>query len=166
MAGAVLRGSGVLLVVIMVAGRAGRSCPAGLGSRKMREEIEALRTMGFDPIEVLILPRMLALIIALPILAFLGAMAAPRPPQCFWVVQGAAGRWRRATRKIGEPRLTNARILRMEILHSLQHLLPRESVTVFHLLFPDPWPKRRHRSRRVFSEGFLRAAALNDEREA
>src|SRR2546429_2087492 len=42
----------------------------------MREEIDALRTMGFDPIEVLILPRMLALIIALPILAFLGAMAA------------------------------------------------------------------------------------------
>src|SRR5258708_13121214 len=43
----------------------------------MREEIDGLRTMGFDPIEVLILPRMLALIIALPILAFLGAMAAP-----------------------------------------------------------------------------------------
>src|SRR5258707_11299399 len=43
---------------------------------KMREEIDALRTMGFDPIEVLILPRMLALVIALPILAFLGAVAA------------------------------------------------------------------------------------------
>jgi phospholipid/cholesterol/gamma-HCH transport system permease protein len=43
---------------------------------KMREEIDALRTMGFDPIEVLILPRMLALVLALPILAFLGAMAA------------------------------------------------------------------------------------------
>src|SRR5258708_18023322 len=42
----------------------------------MREEIDGLRTMGFDPIEVLILPRMLALIIALPILAFLGAIAA------------------------------------------------------------------------------------------
>ena len=46
------------------------------GSMKMREEIDALRTMGFDPIEVLILPRMLALVLALPILAFLGAMAA------------------------------------------------------------------------------------------
>ena len=49
---------------------------AELGSMKMREEIDALRTMGFDPIEVLILPRMLALVLALPILAFLGAMAA------------------------------------------------------------------------------------------
>jgi phospholipid/cholesterol/gamma-HCH transport system permease protein len=43
---------------------------------KMREEIDALRTMGFDPVEILILPRVLALVIALPILAFLGAMAA------------------------------------------------------------------------------------------
>jgi phospholipid/cholesterol/gamma-HCH transport system permease protein len=42
----------------------------------MREEIDALRTMGLDPIEVLILPRVVALVIALPILAFLGAMAA------------------------------------------------------------------------------------------
>ncbi|WP_295844902.1 ABC transporter permease [Tardiphaga sp.] len=47
-----------------------------LGSMKMREEIDALRTMGFDPVEVLILPRMIALVLALPILTFLGAMAA------------------------------------------------------------------------------------------
>ena len=43
---------------------------------KMREEIDALRTMGFDPVEVLILPRVLALICALPILTFLGSMSA------------------------------------------------------------------------------------------
>jgi phospholipid/cholesterol/gamma-HCH transport system permease protein len=72
----VLREIGVLLVAIMVAGRSGSAYTAELGSMKMREEIDALRTMGFDPIEVLVLPRMLALIIALPILAFLGAMAA------------------------------------------------------------------------------------------
>jgi phospholipid/cholesterol/gamma-HCH transport system permease protein len=72
----VLREIGVLLVAIMVAGRSGSAYTAELGSMKMREEIDALRTMGFDPIEVLILPRMLALIIGLPILAFLGAMAA------------------------------------------------------------------------------------------
>ena len=72
----VLREIGVLLVAIMIAGRSGSAYTAELGSMKMREEIDALRTMGFDPIEVLILPRMLALIIALPILAFLGAMAA------------------------------------------------------------------------------------------
>ena len=43
---------------------------------KMREEIDALRTMGFDPVEVLILPRVIALICALPILTFFGSMAA------------------------------------------------------------------------------------------
>ncbi len=43
---------------------------------KMREEIDALRVMGFDPIEVLILPRMLALVIAVPLLTFIGGMAA------------------------------------------------------------------------------------------
>jgi phospholipid/cholesterol/gamma-HCH transport system permease protein len=72
----VLREIGVLLVAIMVAGRSGSAYTAELGSMKMREEIDALRTMGFDPIEVLVLPRLLALIIALPMLAFLGAMAA------------------------------------------------------------------------------------------
>jgi phospholipid/cholesterol/gamma-HCH transport system permease protein len=72
----VLREIGVLLVAIMVAGRSGSAYTAELGSMKMREEIDALRTMGFDPVEVLILPRMLALVIALPILAFLGAVAA------------------------------------------------------------------------------------------
>jgi phospholipid/cholesterol/gamma-HCH transport system permease protein len=72
----VLREIGVLIVAIMVAGRSGSSYTAELGSMKMREEIDALRTMGFDPIEVLILPRILVLIVALPVLTFLGSMAA------------------------------------------------------------------------------------------
>ena len=72
----VLREIGVLLIAIMSAGRSGSSYTAELGSMKMREEIDALRTMGFDPIEVLILPRVVALVIALPVLAFLGSMAA------------------------------------------------------------------------------------------
>ena len=72
----VLRELGVLLVAIMVAGRSGSAYTAELGSMRMREEVDALRTMGFDPTEVLILPRVCALIIAMPILAFLGAMAA------------------------------------------------------------------------------------------
>jgi len=72
----VLREIGVLIVAVMVAGRSGSAYTAELGSMKMREEIDALRTMGFDTIEVLILPRIVALIVALPILTFLGAMAA------------------------------------------------------------------------------------------
>jgi len=72
----VLREIGVLIVAIMVAGRSGSSYTAELGSMKMREEVDALRTMGLDPVEVLILPRVLALVLALPLLTFLGAMAA------------------------------------------------------------------------------------------
>jgi phospholipid/cholesterol/gamma-HCH transport system permease protein len=72
----VLREIGVLLVSIMMAGRSGSSYTAELGAMKMREEIDALRTMGFDPVEVLILPRVVALVCALPILTFLGSLAA------------------------------------------------------------------------------------------
>jgi phospholipid/cholesterol/gamma-HCH transport system permease protein len=72
----VLRELGVLIVAIMVAGRSGSAYTAELGSMKMREEIDALSTMGLDPIEVLMLPRILALVCALPILSFIGSMAA------------------------------------------------------------------------------------------
>jgi phospholipid/cholesterol/gamma-HCH transport system permease protein len=72
----VLRELGVLIVAIMVAGRSGSAYTAELGSMKMREEIDALSTMGLDPVEVLMLPRVIALICALPILAFIGSMAA------------------------------------------------------------------------------------------
>jgi phospholipid/cholesterol/gamma-HCH transport system permease protein len=72
----VVREIGLLIVSIMSAGRSGSAYTAELGSMKMREEIDALRTMGFDPVEVLILPRIVALICALPILAFLGGIAA------------------------------------------------------------------------------------------
>ncbi len=72
----VLRELGVLIVAIMVAGRSGSSYTAEIGSMKMREEIDALRTMGLDPVRVLLLPRVIALVIALPLLTFLGSMAA------------------------------------------------------------------------------------------
>jgi phospholipid/cholesterol/gamma-HCH transport system permease protein len=72
----VLREVGVLIVCVMVAGRSGSAYTAELGSMKMREEIDALRTMGFDPVEVLVLPRIVALVIAVPLLTFLGSMAA------------------------------------------------------------------------------------------
>ncbi len=72
----ILREIGVLLVTIMAAGRSGSAYTAELGSMKMREEIDALSTMGFDAAEFLILPRVLALVFAVPALTFVGAMAA------------------------------------------------------------------------------------------
>lgn len=72
----VLREVGILLVAIMVAGRSGSAYTAELGSMKMREEIDALRTMGLNPVEILILPRVLMLVLAVPLLTFIGSMAA------------------------------------------------------------------------------------------
>lgn len=72
----ILRELGVLLTSIMIAGRSGSAITAELGSMKMREEIDALRTMGLDPMEVLVVPRIMALIIGLPMLAFISDMAA------------------------------------------------------------------------------------------
>src|SRR5262249_23022190 len=71
-----LRELGVLLTAIMLAGRSGSAFTAEIGSMKMREEIDAIRVMALDDIEVLILPRMLALIISLTLLAFLAEIAA------------------------------------------------------------------------------------------
>ncbi|MGL4241180.1 MAG: MlaE family ABC transporter permease, partial [Beijerinckiaceae bacterium] len=71
----ILRELGVLLTAIMIAGRSGSAITAEIGSMKMREEIDALRTMGLDPMEVLIVPRILALIVAMPILTFIASMA-------------------------------------------------------------------------------------------
>jgi len=67
-----LREVGVLLTVVMVAGRSASAFTAEIGSMKMREEIAAMRTIGIDPVETLIVPRILALLVAVPLLTFLG----------------------------------------------------------------------------------------------
>ncbi|HEV3042990.1 MAG TPA: MlaE family lipid ABC transporter permease subunit [Roseiarcus sp.] len=72
----ILRELGVLLTSIMIAGRSGSAITAEIGSMKMREEIDALKVMALDPISVLIVPRTLALILALPMLTFLADIAA------------------------------------------------------------------------------------------
>ncbi len=69
-----LREVGVLLTAIMVAGRSASAFTAEIGSMKMREEIDAMRTLGIDPMETLVAPRILALIVALPLLTFIGDM--------------------------------------------------------------------------------------------
>ena len=64
----VLREFGVLLTAIMVAGRTGSAYAAELGVMKLNDEVDALESMGIDPYEVLVLPRILGLVIALPLL--------------------------------------------------------------------------------------------------
>jgi len=72
----VLREIAPLLTAIMVAGRSGSAITAELGSMRMREEIDALRVMGLEPVNVLVVPRVLALIIVLPLLSFVAGLAA------------------------------------------------------------------------------------------
>ena len=72
----VLRELGILLTAIIVAGRSGSAFTASIGSMKVQEEIDAMRTLGLDPIEVLVIPRVVALLIMLPILGFIADIAA------------------------------------------------------------------------------------------
>jgi phospholipid/cholesterol/gamma-HCH transport system permease protein len=72
----VLRELGVLLTAIMIAGRSGSAFTAEIGAMKMQEEIDALRVIGLEPLEVLVLPKMMALILALPVLTFIADISA------------------------------------------------------------------------------------------
>lgn len=66
----VLRELGVLLTAILIAGRSGSAFTAQIGTMKVNEEIAAMRTLGLDPVVVLVLPRMFALMLTLPVLTF------------------------------------------------------------------------------------------------
>lgn len=70
-----LREFGVLLAAILLAGRSASAFAAQIGSMKSNEEIDAIRTLGLSPIELLVLPRVLAMLIALPILTFVGMLS-------------------------------------------------------------------------------------------
>ena len=72
----VLREIGVLITAIMVAGRSGSAITAEIGSMKMREEVDALTVMGLNPVSVLVFPRLVALVIALPLLSIIANFAA------------------------------------------------------------------------------------------
>jgi phospholipid/cholesterol/gamma-HCH transport system permease protein len=81
----VLRELGVLLTAIIVAGRSGSAYAAAIGSMKINEEIDAMRTLGLDPVEVLVLPRVLALALMLPVLVLVA--------NCSALVGGALMSW-------------------------------------------------------------------------
>jgi phospholipid/cholesterol/gamma-HCH transport system permease protein len=72
----VLREMGVLLTAIMIAGRSGSAITAEIGSMKMREEVDALTVIGLNPVGVLVFPRLVALVIAIPCLTIISNFAA------------------------------------------------------------------------------------------
>ncbi len=86
---------------------------------------------------------------------FLTAMARENPEHNFLGIERLLGRVGSVCREVARLDLKNARVLRMESSYAVTNLLPAGSVTAFHLLFPDPWPKRRHHRRRAFTHEFL-----------
>lgn len=71
-----LRELGVLMTAIMVAGRSGSAFAAQLGSMKLAEEVDAMRTIGVSPMEALVLPRVLATVVLMPLLGFYASLVA------------------------------------------------------------------------------------------
>ena len=71
-----LRELGVLMTAIMVAGRSGSAFAAQIGTMKLTEEIDAMRTIGVSPVEALVLPRILAAVIMMPLLGFYSSVVA------------------------------------------------------------------------------------------
>jgi tRNA (guanine-N7-)-methyltransferase len=87
--------------------------------------------------------------------SFLCALAQRIPEKNFLGIERLIGRVRSAARKAAK--IDNVRVLRVESLYAVRFLLPPVSVETFYLLFPDPWPKRRHQRRRIVNEDFLDA---------
>ena len=85
--------------------------------------------------------------------SFICALAERMPERNFLGIERLLGRIRSAARKAAT--VGNVRLLRMESSYAVRYLLPAGSVKTFYLLFPDPWPKRRHHRRRIVTPDFL-----------
>ena len=86
---------------------------------------------------------------------FLLARAKASPGRNFLGIERLLRRVRKVDRKIMRQGISNVRLLRIEATYAIEHLLPALSVTNFYILFPDPWPKKRHHKRRLITKSFV-----------
>lgn len=84
--------------------------------------------------------------------SFLLAMARHYPERRFLGLERLLGRVRKVCRQAARDGLTNVRVLRLESAYALECLLPPAAFSRLHLLFPDPWPKKRHHRRRFLQD--------------
>ena len=93
--------------------------------------------------------------------SFLCELAGQFPEKNFLGIERLTKRVEKVRRKM--LKIENVRVLGTDALFAVRYLLPENSVGTFYLFFPDPWPKRRHRQRRIFTCEFLDsiAAALD-----
>jgi len=89
--------------------------------------------------------------------SFLCEIAQQFPKRNFLGIERLTKRVEKVRRKA--EKIENVRVLRADTLFAVRYLLPESSVETFYLLFPDPWPKRRHQFRRIFTRDFLKAIA-------
>jgi tRNA (guanine-N7-)-methyltransferase len=95
--------------------------------------------------------------------SFFVQWAAQNPNTNFIGLERLLGRLKKIEKKSRRLGLTNVRGLRLEAVYFTEYILPRASVSAFHIYFPDPWPKRKHRQNRLINERFtelLRAALV------
>jgi tRNA (guanine-N7-)-methyltransferase len=90
--------------------------------------------------------------------SFLCEMAQQFPKTNFLGIERLTKRVEKVRRKA--EKIENVRVLRADSLFAVRYLLPESSVEAFYLSFPDPWPKRRHQLRRIFTRDFLDAIAV------
>lgn len=90
--------------------------------------------------------------------SFLCEMARRFPKRNFLGIERLTKRVEKVRRRA--EKIENMRVLRADTLFAVRYLLPESSVETFYLLFPDPWPKRRHQLRRILTRDFLDAIAV------
>lgn len=88
--------------------------------------------------------------------SFLVHYARLHPERNFLGVERLLGRARKLERKALRAGLANLRIIRLEAAYLTRYLLPQGTVEVFHIYFPDPWPKKKHHKNRLINDPFVR----------
>ncbi|MBL7076517.1 MAG: tRNA (guanosine(46)-N7)-methyltransferase TrmB [Kiritimatiellae bacterium] len=86
---------------------------------------------------------------------YLVAVAQKHPEMNFLGIDRMRSRMVKLGRKLTRAGLDHVRLIQVEASYAIRHLLPENSVSVFTVFFPDPWPKRRHHRRRLFRPAFL-----------
>ncbi len=87
------------------------------------------------------------------------AYAKQHPEINLLAVERLLGRVRKIEKRAAQAGLTNLRVLRLEFGYTVRCLLPPQSISIAHVMFPDPWPKRRHWDRRLVQADFVRNLA-------
>ena len=87
--------------------------------------------------------------------SFLVAYAKAHPELNLIGLERLLGRLRKIDRKARRAGVENIRLLRLEAAYFVQYMIPRGTVSAFHIYFPDPWPKRRHWKNRLINESFV-----------